>query len=155
MYLILSLVTKIITTFYLNFYPCAASTLTTDFTGLRLWDFLLKNHIVKLSSDGIMKSPSVSRTKKTTRERRDEIALRRRSRKKKKKNRGRQDGRSIRGSVPCALFYLGIIGRTAQKTKGRASSWRPCLRGVGGWLAVATAQHQRRSRESYYARPAK
>lgn len=41
-----------------------------------------------------------------------------------------------RGSVPCALFYLGIIGRTAQKTKGRASSWRPCLRGlgVGGWL---------------------
>jgi len=60
-------------TFYLNFYLC--SVLSTDphykLSGFRLWDFPFKNHIVKLSSDSIMKRPRVSRTKKTTGEQRN------------------------------------------------------------------------------------
>lgn len=133
-------------TFYLNFYPVGSCTLTTNFARLRLWDFLLKNHIVKLSSDGIMKRPRVSRTKKTG-ERRHEIAPRR---SRKKENRARTRVCSL-----CALlFRYNWKDRAENKGQGQFMAALPL--GVGGWgLAAATAQHQRRSRESHYARPAK
>ncbi|TGZ49832.1 Uncharacterized protein DBV15_06205 [Temnothorax longispinosus] len=90
-----------------------------------------------------MKRPRVSRPKKTTGERRDEIALRR---SRKKKNRARTRTRVC--SLCALLFRYNWKDRAENKGQGQFIAALPS--GVG-----ATAQHQRRSRESHYARPAK
>ncbi|KYN23041.1 hypothetical protein ALC57_04825 [Trachymyrmex cornetzi] len=82
---------------------------------------------------------------------RDEIAVRRRSRKKKKKNRGKNENEVC--SLCALLFRYNWKDRAENKGQGQFMAALPS--GVGGWLAAATAQHQRRSRESHYTRPAK
>jgi len=102
-----------------------------------------------------MKRPRVSRTKKTTGEQRDEIVVRRRNRKKKKKKKKKNRGKNENEiCFLCALlFKCNWKDRAENKGQGQFMAALPS--GVGGWLTAATVQHQRRSRESHYARPAK
>ncbi|KYM77694.1 hypothetical protein ALC53_11704 [Atta colombica] len=78
----------------------------------------------------------------------------RRNRKKKKKKKKNRDKNENEICFLCALlFKCNWKDRAENKGQGQFMAALPS--GVGDWLTAATVQHQRRMRESHYARPAK
>ncbi|KYN01353.1 hypothetical protein ALC62_07972 [Cyphomyrmex costatus] len=134
--------------FCLNFYPCAEfCTLTVDQIPPMRFP-TQKPYRKTLERRYNEEAKSLKNQENYGRTTRDEIALRR---SRKKKNRSKNENEVC--SRCALLFRYNWKDRAENKGQGQFMAALPS--GVGGWLAAATAQHQRRSRESHYARPAK